>query len=375
MRSPRPQQPPNQHPPNPLIVSGVVEFLHGLGFGTKYDSRFTADDIDGAALILLTDGDLAALGLTLGHRRVLLNAVRSNDPPPPQATTPPLSDPRPIWCFKQCPPSAMWGTVWEASLPSEFAWTLNSPNSVTCSPPLSHPICDNIKKLFKQGGLSGKTNEAYTIVKIELVKNDILRDQLNLTCQMAQRRRTQSEHFNTRLDQQQLATLDVLRASFLPPLAQLSRVSALLAWHGCDHATASKISSLGFANLAKVDAGYFGSGIYLTVEAEYAAMYSVGVNETVEEGPDGHTVVLALVAVGQAYPVTRTRDYQAGKEMSRFYGRGFEPGFDTHFAPVSAKKEYQAAPSLDDVTACEVVASSYQAVLPVAIVHFRQVRV
>ena len=49
---------------------------HGLG---KYADAFRENDVDMRALAHLTDEDLRELGLSLGHRRVLLAALKTHD--------------------------------------------------------------------------------------------------------------------------------------------------------------------------------------------------------------------------------------------------------------------------------------------------------
>jgi class 3 adenylate cyclase len=52
----------------------VASFLHGLGL-EQYEQAFRDNAIDVGVLPDLTDADLAALGVLLGHRRKLLRAI------------------------------------------------------------------------------------------------------------------------------------------------------------------------------------------------------------------------------------------------------------------------------------------------------------
>ena len=52
----------------------VASFLHDLGL-EQYEQAFRDNAIDGEVLPDLTDADLAALGVLLGHRRKLLRAI------------------------------------------------------------------------------------------------------------------------------------------------------------------------------------------------------------------------------------------------------------------------------------------------------------
>ena len=55
-------------------MSDVARWLEKLGLG-KYSEVFAHNDIDSRALSELTEQDLKELGVSLGHRRVLLNAI------------------------------------------------------------------------------------------------------------------------------------------------------------------------------------------------------------------------------------------------------------------------------------------------------------
>src|SRR5262245_58437803 len=52
----------------------IADWLEGLGLG-KYVTVFAENDIDFRALRHLTEEDLKSLGLSLGHRKILLAAV------------------------------------------------------------------------------------------------------------------------------------------------------------------------------------------------------------------------------------------------------------------------------------------------------------
>ena len=61
-------------------MSELREWLEGRGLG-RYAETFERNDIDAIALGELTDRDLAELGVTLGHRRAILGAIRRGDGP------------------------------------------------------------------------------------------------------------------------------------------------------------------------------------------------------------------------------------------------------------------------------------------------------
>ncbi len=72
----------------------VAQWLNGLGLG-QYAAAFVAADIDAGMLPDLTEADLAQVGVTLGHRKMLLRAIAASseltaaarDPPPSVPST------------------------------------------------------------------------------------------------------------------------------------------------------------------------------------------------------------------------------------------------------------------------------------------------
>jgi class 3 adenylate cyclase/predicted ATPase len=65
----------------PIAVHDIAAWLEGLGLG-QYAEAFRANDITKGVLPELTDEDLKGLGLSLGHRRLLLKAIKSLSNPP-----------------------------------------------------------------------------------------------------------------------------------------------------------------------------------------------------------------------------------------------------------------------------------------------------
>jgi class 3 adenylate cyclase len=78
----------------------IADWLQKLGLG-QYAQRFAEDDIDIDVLNELTDQDFDRLGVSLGHRRRMLRAIRELGASPvaggtePQAPTPEASEPAP----------------------------------------------------------------------------------------------------------------------------------------------------------------------------------------------------------------------------------------------------------------------------------------
>ena len=62
-------------------MSTIAEWLRSLGM-SEYAQRFAENDIEIDVLSELTDQDLEKLGISLGHRRRMLRAVRERNYPP-----------------------------------------------------------------------------------------------------------------------------------------------------------------------------------------------------------------------------------------------------------------------------------------------------
>jgi hypothetical protein len=62
----------------------IADWLENLGM-SEYAARFAENGINVAALPHLTDEDLKDIGVLLGHRRIMLAAIRklAGAPPPP----------------------------------------------------------------------------------------------------------------------------------------------------------------------------------------------------------------------------------------------------------------------------------------------------
>jgi len=127
----------------------------------------------------------------------------------------------------------------------------------------------------------------------------------------------------------------VTNASMIP-----AQLSSQLLWHGTKRAEA--ICSNGFAFFGKhalfenpaaagpnVDIGFFGSGIYFTNSAQYAAMYSA--NKV------GGTLLLAWVSMREPYPVVSdTPVPKEGTDMTRLRGKGAYKNYNAHYIPVTS---------------------------------------
>ena len=68
------------------MADDIAQLLEGLGLG-QYAQAFAENDVDIKNLVLLSDDDLKELGLSMGHRRTLLVALKG-DPTERQSQEP-----------------------------------------------------------------------------------------------------------------------------------------------------------------------------------------------------------------------------------------------------------------------------------------------
>mgnify|MGYP001608479610 CR=1 FL=1 len=216
---------------------------------------------------------------------------------------------------------------------------------------------------------------------------------------------------------------DLLTGRMAVPAADPAKgeVDWLYALHGCGVATLELILRHGFAALHRSDGGYFGRGIYTTINAEYAARYSDGslspdglsppVGRDSRWMPSGcYPVVLCAVGVCLPYAVTPVTDgiafdhgegndarvpfaaagvlppegrpagghQEVRKLLTHFYGGPGEPskalrvGNDTHIACVSHRTGYHVV-NPENATFVEVVSESSELVIPIGVLWVRRV--
>ena len=81
---------------------------------------------------------------------------------------------------------------------------------------------------------------------------------------------------------------------------------------------------------ASTDIGYFGSGIYFTNSARYAAMYA-----------DGH-LLLSWVSMREPYPVVNDAPHpNKGSDMKKLAGQGHYQNYNAHYIPVASIKPHK----------------------------------
>lgn len=193
-------------------------------------------------------------------------------------------------------------------------------------------------------------------------------------------------HFNQDSEDFSLAqvhVLNVLRDSFLEkaPGSSNRTVNTLYCYHGPRREHVSSICSNGMVAVGGMDAGYFGSGCYTTLNMEYAVKYAHGDFDTDANGvptgrrasPNGlYPVIMLAATVGMAYPVTREVDYQPGQATSQFFGRPLKRGFDAHVICVNERSAYQAV-SRDQCEYVELVIEQQAQLLPLAVLWFERI--
>jgi hypothetical protein len=201
--------------------------------------------------------------------------------------------------------------------------------------------------------------------------------QLSLTS----RRQTGSAHFNfvTRdFSSQQLHVLSALREHFQerPVGAGVRAVNTLYAFHGPRGENVESVCMNGLTAVRALDAGFFGTGCYLTLNMEYALRYAHGEfdmppNIRIRPEDGRYPVIMFAVSVGMAYPVTADVDYTSGRRQSDLFGRPLKPGFDCHVICVNESMEFQAV-SRQECQYVEIVIDQESQMLPIAVLWFEE---
>jgi len=181
---------------------------------------------------------------------------------------------------------------------------------------------------------------------------------------------------------------EVLDARARPVGAHAEHVRSVLAFAGCAREVCPLICKTGFANLALTDDGYFGTGVYLTPNSAYAAVYAAGKKPLAEVELGAEMFMIAAdVFVGNTYPITRSQDYRKSlfrcDHRGRTVGTGTLAGYDSHFALVSRDFSrdgeegwYQAAmDGAEQFEYSEIVVAREHQVLPRWVLQCRRVAV
>jgi hypothetical protein len=187
----------------------------------------------------------------------------------------------------------------------------------------------------------------------------------------------------------QRQVLSALRNHFQerPPGTESRAANTFYCFHGPRREHLEKVCMNGMVATKAMDAGYFGSGCYTTLNIEYALRYVHGDfdedHNLVRRAPpdDGrYPVIMFAASVGIAYPITPDVDYPSPTASSssssaatvrrcNYFGRCLNRGFDCHVICVNQASGFQAV-SKQDCQYVEVVMDQESQLLPVAVLWF-----
>jgi hypothetical protein len=242
-----------------------------------------------------------------------------------------------------------------------------------------------VKGLFRAGGAGGQPFRARKVTRVVAVRNLKLQAAFDSFVGTLDARREQFVGFSPDIapDAEKALLLKRLKERFRPGM-ELEKANIMWAWHGTSHAAASGICSLGCGDLRGLDGGWFGAGVYVTGEAEYAAGYSDGSISGTPNAPNEqgeYVMLLCQAVVSMTYPVSRETDHDSGEDLSHFhcnYPRGqarrdkaLKGGFDSHFVQVSRADGFHAAKDLNRFDFSELVVKNDAQIIPVCLVYFR----
>jgi len=282
-----------------------------------------------------------------------------------------------------------WDFAWlQGLVGTDVVWTRDSQRPSLClaDVPQSSPLFQLACEQFALSCRGGPTQlPVVDVVFVRAVHNTDLSSAFSVGLRtMEIRRGTGVAQFNEPIgsDEESRLAIERLKALFLPQ-QEFRRANVLFAFHGCKPEVAMAIARTGAANLRGTDGGYFGAGIYTTLQAQYAAGYATGLvpGQFVESTPEGcYAVVLCLVAVGNVYPITRHNDYPPDSDVSVFHcnfpdgrrkDKALKQGRDAHVVTISESSGYQVARTGDHGVWDELVLDQECKLLPLAIVYFQ----
>lgn len=264
---------------------------------------------------------------------------------------------------------------------------------------LGSALARSIEKLvIDNGGYKGGRFAA-RVEEITIFKNESLITTFNERMSLSHSQREQSV-FNTSWSVGLSDTETYMKQEFNKRLedffaesdvqAQPRSVKVALMWHGVtSDDVAYSIFRSGLSSRVSIsnDQGFFGKGVYLTPEAEYAAFYAN--KQRQPTAGETYTLILCAACFANAYPVTRGADYARDDanddidscKFSFKFGahhmpKALKQGHDAHFIPISVAadtngKPYQAAEEAADIDYHELVVGEESQVLPFAKVLIR----
>jgi len=122
--------------------------------------------------------------------------------------------------------------------------------------------------------------------------------------------------------------------------------------HGTHGAVCEKIAETGFANLSRIDDGYYGKGIYFSTKAPYVETYVRSSREP--------ALLISWVLPGNTYPVI-----EHPRKPDNLVGSALKSGYNSHYCIV-AKDGFPTTPSVDFFD--EIVIPQEGQILPAFIV-------
>jgi len=152
---------------------------------------------------------------------------------------------------------------------------------------------------------------------------------------------------------------------------------------GTSEGGALNMAETGCSIVASLDEGYYGKGIYVTSDIDYALLYAR--QPAVRDG--SKILILGVALPGNAYPVTEppfliTRDEKTLQQLKTtnpngFLGKPFQNGYQSHYTVVESEKVSTAFPTSrpdfetgSQKTADELVLFETDQFLPLFIVYY-----
>ncbi|EGD80081.1 hypothetical protein PTSG_10355 [Salpingoeca rosetta] len=229
--------------------------------------------------------------------------------------------------------------------------------------------------------IEGQMTQGLTLSRVEVTKSTTILRAFHTRMALSSARRGDpdpSNPFNRDFgagDPEKQAMLDRLKTQFAATAdGGVAHVNVLVGWHGCGEAVTDSIIATGTASLrTSNDVGYFGAGIYLTPQANYAAGYSTRLMTGNWRQPNAngeHVLLLCAAGVGLAYPITRRTDYTRKipkmPKVCDYYGQPLYSGCDSHYVQVTRSNKFQAADVPGTFDFEEYVMGQEAQVLPIA---------
>jgi hypothetical protein len=161
----------------------------------------------------------------------------------------------------------------------------------------------------------------YEVARVEVIYNRDFNLDFNSQLKRLQKRKGKaafapkwSSMSNVDLRQRTMELLDNISQNHVD--SDYPDVKLIPGWHGTKPEVLESIFTIGYANLATTDSGFFGKGLYSAYEAEYAyRVYYKG------------ALILNWVALFSALPVV-------DGDMPMLSGKGNYGAYDAHFVPV-----------------------------------------